>query len=139
MKLHRIYFLGIGLFLNTNISFAQIFSQGKNINNEKVFSIKVEMEPKPMDQGKYHAILEFYGQRKDIKWYLKEGVEHKAFINEDDLIAYMRKNGWIYLQKEVTASSRTHNVREKYVFRKSMNKLSQEHEQQTTVNGYAKN
>lgn len=139
MKPKNIYFIWIVLLFIANTSFAQIFSQGKNINNSKVYAIQVELEPKHLDPDNYHAHIHFHGQGNDVKWYLKEGVEHKTFANKDDLISYLEKNGWIFLQTEIIGSSRNQNVCERYLFRKSMEQLSKEFEQQSQLKRVAKN
>jgi hypothetical protein len=133
MALRKYFFLGIVICFFSNYSFAQIYAQGKNINNEKIFSVAVELEPKPLDPGNYHAFIEFYGQRKEVKWYLKDGVEHKAFGSKEELVKYMEDNGWIYLNTRTTSKRISQNVHEKLVFRKSMQRLSSEYSDQANI------
>jgi len=76
-----------------NNSDAQIYSQGKNLNDQNTFFVNVELKEKPLDLAKYLAKVDFYGKRKDLDFYLKEGVEHKSFDNKDALIGYMEENG----------------------------------------------
>lgn len=117
----------------SNYSFAQIYAQGKNINNEKIFSLTVELEPKPLDPGNFHAIIHFYGQRNDVKWYLKDGVEHKAFGSKEELVEYMEDNGWFYLNTRTTSTTTSQTVHEQLVFRKSMERLSTEYSDQANI------
>ncbi len=119
--------MGVILCLSANYSFSQIHSQGKNINKEHVYSITVELEPKPHSPGKFHAFIDFYGRRKEVKWYLKSGVEHKAFDSKDDMIAYLEDNGWFYLKTEVKRTSKLLPPHKKYYFRKSMDQLAREY------------
>jgi hypothetical protein len=126
MQLTRNYILGAILLTISNYSIAQIYAQGKNINNENVFSLTTELIPKSMDPGKYHASIAFYGQRGDVQWYLKEGVEHKVFVNKQELIAYMEENGWFYLHDIKLEQYLIHSVGERQLFRKSMEQLSRE-------------
>lgn len=107
---------------------AQIFAQGKNINKENVYFVEVELVPKPMDALKYHASINFYGRRGDVDWYVKEGVEHKAFANSDEMIRYFNDNGWFYLKKLEARSKTSHSgTTYRYYFRKSMEQLSAEY------------
>jgi hypothetical protein len=124
----KYFLIGAVMLLISHYSTAQIFAQGKNINNENIFSITTELVPKPMDPGKYHASISFYGQRGDIKWYLKEGVEHKVFIDKRELIAYLEENGWFYLHSIKPKNSTVNSEREKHLFRKSMEQLARENE-----------
>ena len=126
MRLKRYYLIGAILLFISNYSFAQIFAQGKNINKENVFSVTTELVPKPMDPGKYHASISFYGQRRDISWFLKDGVEHRVFADKDELITYMEDNGWFYLHSIKQKSNASHSGPERHLFRKSMEQLSRE-------------
>ena len=110
---------------------AQIYSQGKNINNLKAFSINVELNSKPLDPSKYHAKIDFYGKKKGLEYYLKEGVEHKSFNDDKDLIAYLENNGWFFVKKESIKARSNGKERVKYFFRKSMKSLSEEQELST--------
>lgn len=110
---------------------AQIYSQGKNLNNQNTFFLNVELKTKPLDASKFHALVNFYGKRKDVDYYLKEGVEHKSFADKDNLIAYMEDNGWYYLQTEKLKARSNDRIRTRYLFRKSMMRLSEEHEEIT--------
>ncbi len=133
MTIRKYFYVGIVMCFISNYSFAQIFAQGKNINNENIFSIAIELEPKPLDPGQYHALIQFYGQRKDVKWYLKDGVEHKAFSSKADLVSYMEDNGWFYLNTRKTSTTTSQNVHEQLVFRKSMERLSSEYSDQANI------
>ena len=130
MRLKKYYIIGVILLFISNYSIAQIFAQGKNINQENIFSLTAELVPKPMDPGKYHASITFYGQRRDISWYLKDGVEHKVFGNIDEFINYMEDNGWFYLQTMKQKSYQHRLSQEKYLFRKSMEQLAREQVEQ---------
>lgn len=126
MKPKKYYLIGVFLCLFANFSVAQIYSQGKNINKGNVYFVQVELVQKPADPGKYHASIEFSGRRKDVAWYLKEGVEHKAFSDKEDLISYLSDNGWIYLKSEIQGNSKNPLTNTKFHFRKSMEQLAQE-------------
>lgn len=112
---------------------AQIYSQGKNINKEKVYFLEVELVPKPMDASKYHAAINFSGKRQDITWFIKQGVEHKAFTGQDDMIGYLLNNGWFYLGRQVGKSRYTTGNSYKYFFRKSMLQLAADYEGQANI------
>lgn len=130
----KLIFIGGLLFLFTMAKIhAQIYSQGKNINNENVFYVEIELVPKPRDPGKFHASIDFYGQRNDVKWFLKEGPEHKAFTDQTSLIAYMSDKGWIFLGADEIGSNSVGN-RVRYAFRKSMFKLYAEYLEQSKAN-----
>ena len=113
---------------------AQIYSQGKNINRENVYFLEVELVPKPMDPSKYHAAIDFSGKRQDIVWLLKQGVEHKAFSGQDEMIGYLLNNGWFYLGRHVEKSDYINGNGYKYYFRKSMIQLAAEYEEQANNN-----
>ncbi len=121
------------ILLGWNTSEAQIYAQGHNINNLHVFSVNLEMVKKPLDPSKLLAKVDFYGKSSDADWYLKEGVEHKSFDDDKGAIAYMEGNGWIFLKKELIKSKSGKIVRERYVFRKSMEMLKQENEEQVST------
>ncbi|NJN25177.1 MAG: hypothetical protein HC819_03940 [Cyclobacteriaceae bacterium] len=120
--------MAVAMLLFWNTSKAQIYAQGKNLNNQNVFSINLELVKKPLDPAKFIAKADFYGRRRDIDWFLKEGVEHKTFSDEADLIAYMESNGWFYLSKDNIKARSSKVVRQRYHFRKSMAQLRQDHE-----------
>ena len=122
--------------LNWNMAKAQIYSQGKNLNNLDIFFLNVELVNKPMDPSRFHAKVDFHGRRQNVDWYLKEGVSHKSFENEEDVISYMEKNGWIYLESQNVKASNGNLVRTRYLFRKSMKKLKLEYEDTTTNEGH---
>jgi len=131
MKPKKYVLAGIVLCLFSYSVKAQIYAQGKNINKGNVFYVEVELVPKPMDPNRYHAAINFYGRRGDVDWYVKEGVEHKAFLNSDEMIQYFEDNGWFYLKKRNGRSM--FNARlatDRYYFRKSMEKLSSEYNEQ---------
>lgn len=86
-----------------------------------------------MDPTKLLAKVDFYGRDSKADWFLKEGVEHKSFNDEKEAIAYMEGNGWIFLEKELVKSKSGHVVQEKYLFRKSMEMLKQDHEEQVST------
>lgn len=112
---------------------AQIYSQGKNLNNEKAFFLQLELVQKPNDPAKFHAKVDFYGRRRDIDWYLKDGVEHKAFYDKAGVIAYMENNGWFYLKTERIKAKSSKIIKERYLFRKSMERLKQDQEEQVSA------
>jgi hypothetical protein len=118
-----------------NISKAQIYSQGKNINSQHTFYLNVELVKKPQGPSGFIAKVDFYGRRKDVEWYLKEGVEHKIFEDKDQMIAYLDANGWIYLKSDYVKARSSSVIRERYYFRKSMEKLSAEYETDATIKG----
>ena len=124
----------MGLLFFWNNSFAQIFSQGKNLNRQNTFFVNVELKEKPLDPSKYHAKIDFYGKRKDVDYYLKEGVEHKAFKHVDDMIDYMQDNGWFFLKNEKLKARSNGRIRNRYLFRKSMTSLKEEHEEASSKN-----
>ena len=112
---------------------AQIYSQGKNLNNQKAFFLNVELVKAPLDHSKYLARVDFYGKRKDIEWYLKSGPVHKSFVDKTDLIAYLENNGWFYLKTEVFKSKSNEVIRERYSFRKSMDRLKEDHDEHVSL------
>ena len=112
---------------------AQIYSQGKNLNNQKAFFLNVELVKAPLDPSKYLAKVDFYGKRKDSEWYLKSGPVHKSFVDKTDLIAYLENNGWIYLKTEVFKSKSNKVIRERYSFRKSMGRLKEDQDEQVSL------
>ena len=112
---------------------AQIYSQGKNLNNQKAFFLKVELVKAPLDPSKYLAKVDFYGKRKDVEWYLKSGPVHKSFVDKTDLIAYLENNGWFYLKTEVFKSKSNEIIRERYSFRKSIDRLTEDHDEQVSL------
>jgi len=123
------FFSIVGLLFSWNNSFAQIFSQGKNLNNQNTYFVNVELKEKPLDRTKYLAKVDFYGKRKDVDFYLKEGVEHKSFDDKDALIVYMEENGWYYLKNEHLKARSNGRIRTRYLFRKTMAQLKIEHEE----------
>ncbi len=119
--------------MNWNMAKAQIHAQGKNLNNLDIFFLNVELVSKPMDPARFHAKVEFHGRRTNVDWFLKEGVNHKSFENEEGLIIYMEKNGWIYLESQKVKASNSNVIRKRYLFRKSMEKLKLEYEDSTII------
>ena len=124
----------MGILLFWQNSQAQVYSQGKNLNRQNTFFMDVELKEKPLDPSKYHAKVNFYGKRKDLDFYLKDGVEHKSFDDGQDMIKYMEDNGWFFLKNERLKSRSNGKTRNKYFFRKSMSKLKEEHEENTRAN-----
>lgn len=109
---------------------AQIYTHGKNISRGNVYFLELELVPKPLDPSKYHAAIDFRGKREDVVWYIKEGVEHKAFTGQDEMIGYLLDNGWFYLGRAVEKSKLITGSSYKYYFRKSMAQLAAEYEEQ---------
>lgn len=124
----------MGMLLFWQNSQAQVYSQGKNLNRQNTFFMDVELKEKPLDHSKYLAKVNFYGKRKDLDFYLKDGVEHKSFDDEQDMIKYMEDNGWFFLKNERLNAKSNGKVRNKYFFRKSMSKLKEEHEEDARAN-----
>lgn len=108
---------------------AQIYAQGKNLNKQPAFFINVELDKKPLDPSRYLAKVDFYGKRRDLDWYLKEGVEHKSFVDKSEMISYLEENGWFYLKTESVRYRSSSKVKKRYLFRKSMMELKAEHEE----------
>lgn len=123
----------LGILLMWQNSQAQIYSQGKNLNRQNTFFVDVELKEKPLDASKFLAKVNFYGKRKDIDFYLKDGVEHKSFDDELDLIKYMEDNGWFFLKDEVLKARSNSRTKSKYFFRKSMSVLKEEHEESSML------
>ncbi len=117
----------IALFFISQSANAQIYAQGKNIN-DLTFFLQVELVEKPMEKDLFLAKIYFKGQRKDVDWYLKKGkgVEYKAFLNNNELINYMEDNGWLYLKKVRVKPRYSSVIKIRYLFRKSMSQLSEE-------------
>ncbi len=134
IKMKKLSFMVFAIILmGWNTANAQIYAQGQNINNLHVFSINLEMVEKPLDPSKFLAKVDFYGRDRNVDWYLKEGVEHKSFNDDKEAISYMEDNGWIFLKKELVKSKSGHLVRERYLFRKSMEMLKQDNEEQVST------
>ncbi len=130
MSLKRSILIGILLcFFVPNLK-AQIYAQGKNINKENVYFLEVELVSKPMDVSKYHAAINFSGKRQDVVWFIKQGVEHKAFAGQDEMIGFLLSNGWFYLGRHVEKSAYITGNSYKYYFRKSMLQLAADYEEQ---------
>jgi hypothetical protein len=122
MTIRVILVLGL-FFLTTRVS-AQIFAQGHNINKMNVYTLNVGLEKQ--SNGFYLATLDFRGRRKDVNWYIKEGAVHKSFAGEEDMMEYLSKNGWVFMEKQETKSKSGQPLGDNYVFRKSMEQLSEE-------------
>jgi len=123
----RILFV-LSLFFLVNRVSAQIYAQGHNINNMDVYTLNVGLEKQP--NGFYLATLDFRGRRKDVNWYIKEGAVHKSFTGEEDMIDYLGKNGWVFLEKQEVKSKSGQLLGDNYIFRKSMQQLSEEENQE---------
>lgn len=108
----KYYLLLLFFFINIE-TYSQIYSQGININNGRVYSLSLELV-KYYD--KYLAKIEFYDSKKNLKYYLKNdnGIEHKTFINYNEMVVYMEKRNWILYDKKDN----------KYYFRKNMVELN---------------
>ena len=115
------------LFLADSVS-AQIYAQGNNINNMDVYTLNVGLEKQ--SNGFYLAVLDFRGRRKDVTWYIKEGAVHKSFTGEGDMIEYLEKNGWVFMEKQEIKSKTGQTLGDSYTFRKSMQQLSEEESQE---------
>jgi len=126
MSIRFLIVLGL-LFLAEPVS-AQIYAQGQNINKMNVYSLTAQLEIQ--SNGFYIAAIDFRGRRQDVNWYIKEGAVHKSFAGEGDLIEYMGKNGWVFMEKQDVKSRSGEIIDEKYVFRKSMEQLSEEESQE---------
>ena len=117
----------IGLILIAQAANAQIYAQGKNVN-DLTFFLQVELVEKPMEKGLFLAKVYFHGQRKDVDWHLKKGVDYVTFHDNNELIKYMESNGWLYLKKVRVKPRYSSMVKIRYLFRKNMAKLSEEEE-----------
>ncbi|MDZ7606560.1 MAG: hypothetical protein U5K79_13450 [Cyclobacteriaceae bacterium] len=127
MVTRAIFLSGILLLLVEHPNAAQIYAQGHNINNMSIYTLSVVLVKQP--NGSFLASLDFRGRRKDVVWYIKEGVAHKAFTNTDDLMGYMSKNGWIFTERQDILSTSGQFLGDKYMFRKSMEQISAEENQ----------
>ncbi len=124
----KIIILILFLLAGTGQLYAQIYAQGHNVNKMNVYNISVMLEKQP--EGSYLASLDFRGQRKEVNWYIKEGAIHKAFTDEQEMISYLQKNGWIFMQKENVVSYSGEIRGEQYLFRKSMEDISTSYEEE---------
>ena len=128
----RLLGIAIVLFL-WDIANAQIYSQGKNLNELKAFFINVELVKAPLDPSKYLAKVDFYGKRKDVEWYLTSGSVRKSFNDNTELITYLENNEWYFLMTEVLKSKSNVIIRERYSFRKSMDRLKEDQDEQVSL------
>jgi hypothetical protein len=128
MVLRAIILSGLLLLLVEHPNSAQVYAQGQNINKMNVFTLNVTLERQ--SNGFYLARLDFRGRRKDVDWYIKEGAVHKSFAGEEDMIGYLGKNGWVFMEKQEIKSKSGEPLGDNYVFRKSMEQLSEEENQE---------
>ena len=128
MTIRALILSGLLLFLIIENSAAQVYAQGQNINKMNVYTLSVKLEQQ--SNGFYLAALDFRGRRKDVNWYIKEGAVHKSFSGEEDLVSYMGKNGWVFMDKQELKSKSGQVVGDQYIFRKFMEQLSEEEQQE---------
>ena len=56
-----------------------------------------------------------------------------SIIDKTDLITYLENNGWFYLKTELFKSKSNEVIRERYSFRKSMDRLKEDQDEQVSL------